>query len=170
MKLKTRPPKHTTVLPGGRVLDRIMRLLVASVATGLIYGLLAYASKSSCAGGFAASGEYVDTSGNTTESVPSCIYLTLEPSGWVYLVMALTAIVLLSRAIRNSPNEATALHLIRWAGMIVPLIAVAALVISQVSFMLVPLQEWAPGSDFSYFVPFGSVDLEITNMTTPSQP
>ncbi|RZU62648.1 hypothetical protein [Zhihengliuella halotolerans] len=170
MKLKNRPSKHSTVLPGGQILDRIMRLLVASVAAGLIYGLFTRATKIACVGGVNADGEYIDSSGNVIETTPSCLTLTLGPSGWVYLMMALTAIVLLSRAIQNSPNEATAVHLIRWAGMIVPTLAIASLVISMASFMLVRVNDWAPGDDFAYFVPFGSVELEINDSPVTSDP
>ncbi|MCO1337405.1 hypothetical protein BJH93_00605 [Kocuria polaris] len=151
MALKTRATKHSTVLPGGQILDRIMRLLVAAVGAGLIYGLLTHATKSACAV-------------NPFTGGTDCLELELNPSGWVYLMMALTAIVLLSRAIQNSPNEATAVHLIRWAGMIVATMAIAALVISMTSFMLVPIDDWAPGDDFWYFVPFGSVDMEIAEV------
>ncbi|WP_102159387.1 hypothetical protein [Zhihengliuella halotolerans] len=157
MKLKNRPSKHSTVLPGGQILDRIMRLLVASVGAGLIYGLLAHGTKSACGV-------------NPVTGGTSCLELQLNPSGWVYLMMALTAIVLLSRAIQNSPNEATAVHLIRWAGMIVPTLAIASLVISMASFMLVPVNDWAPGDDFAYFVPFGSVELEINDLPGTSDP
>jgi len=160
VKLKNRPSRHSTVLPGGQILDRIMRLLVASVGAGLIYGLVTRGRIQFCSTAADPGGSGGD--GPATRAL-GCGTLTLTPSSWVYLLMALTAIVLLSRAIRNSPNEATAVHLIRWAGMIVPLIGLAAAAIALLAFYAVPIESLLSDPPPPVTVPFGSVELEITD-------
>ncbi len=44
----------------------------------------------------------------------------------------------------------------------VALIPLMALIIAHVFFRFVPFDEWQHGEDFSYFVPFVSVEQEFT--------
>ncbi|GAB3754717.1 hypothetical protein GCM10027591_03590 [Zhihengliuella somnathii] len=155
--LKSRTKEERTIsLPHGQVLERIIRMLIAATAGGLVYGVATRASATACPAPAGQLGSEAAANG----ALPPCVSVTMSPSGWVYLVMALTAIVLLSRALYNSPNEATAASLIRKAGIVVAVIPLAAWIISLVMFMLVDPSSFEAGEAPSVIVPFASIDVE----------
>ncbi|MBG6084385.1 hypothetical protein [Zhihengliuella flava] len=142
-------------LPGGQILDRMLRLIMAGTGGGIIYGVATRASVTGCSTVAPADGE------GTGQALTDCVAVTMEPSGWVYLLMALTAIVLASRALYNSPNEATAAALLRTAGLVVGLIPVAAWLISLAMFMMIDPTGSEAGQPPSIFVPFADIEVDL---------
>ncbi|GAA3711989.1 hypothetical protein GCM10022377_26810 [Zhihengliuella alba] len=143
--------EQTTSLPAAEVFDRLLRILVAATGAGVIYGVLARGSVGGC-----------QLVAPAAPSAPGCMQLTMEPSGWIYLVMALVAIVLISSALRFAANEAAAVRSLRITAIVVSAIPLVALVVAHVFFRFVPFEDWQYGEDFTYFVPFVAIEQELT--------
>ena len=135
------PVLVTPRMPGGEVLVLIRRLVVTGLLAGLGYSMFSTAGQGRCPGGITHDGRFIDRLGNPTDVAPSCIEMTLRPSPVVYLVLALIVVVAVSRATR-AENETAALRTLSWAGPAVILAAVVAVVLAQLSFLSIPLENW----------------------------
>lgn len=140
---------RTIHLPGSQVLNRIMRMLVAANAAGFLYGLTTFGNIHSCSGGT-----------GTAESV--CMSSTMSPSPLIFGLMSIVGIILLSRALLHSPDEATAARRIRRAGMIVVAIPIVAGILAHITFYAAPFEEYLQGTA-GYSVPTATVDVELTD-------
>ena len=154
-------------VPSVLLLARIRRLVIAVIVAGLAYSL-SVASKAICAGGVNGAGEFVDSSGNTTDAAPSCLSLHLGPSPVMFVAFAAIVVIALTRVIKRARNEQDALRTVDRAVIVVVVLAVASIVIAQVWFSLIPVSDWTPTGSYSFLYPFpfGSVELSIAPMST----
>lgn len=145
-------------LPAAPLLRRARTLLLWALGSAIIYSTLS-GSKGSCPGGFSADG-YVDAAGDPTTVAPQCYQATLHPSPIVYLAIALTVIVALSRAARAVELD-RALRTLNRAAIVVVAIAVVSMAVATVWIFASP----APTDGTVFFpFPFGSGTMTITPM------
>lgn len=148
--------------PGGEVLVLIRRLAATGLLAGVGYSMFSTASQGRCPGGITHDGSFIDRLGNPTDVAPSCIEMTLRPSPVVYLVLALIVVVAVSRATR-AESEAAALRTLSWAGLTVILAAVVAVVLAQLSFISIPLEDW-DGTGLPPIPDWLAVDVAVSPM------
>ncbi|WP_203135625.1 hypothetical protein [Microbacterium sp. JZ31] len=154
-------------LPGAALVQRIRRVAILSVIGALIYAALMRGSKGYCAGGTDPAGGFLDAAGRPVDEAPPCVQLTLGPSPLVFLGIALIVLLALGRVLRAA-DEAAALRVLDRAAIAVCALIVIAIVVSNVWFQLIPLEDLMTGS-FSFFspFPFGSIDVAHTSMPRP---
>ena len=160
----TAPDTASTALPGAAVIAAIRRVLLWSLITAFLYPVFMTASKGICPGGVDANGGFIDSAGQPVDEAPQCIQLTLAPSPLVYI--AVIVLLALGRVMKAA-DERTALRTLERTLRGVGLLVVAAIVVSHVWFALIPIEQftgdsWSVVSPF----PFGSIDVEVTPMTT----
>ncbi|MDE0546138.1 hypothetical protein [Microbacterium sp. C7(2022)] len=156
---------HAAALPGAAVIARIRRLLIVAVTAVAGYAMFMTASKGYCPGGITGDGRFLDAAGNPTDLAPSCISMTLQPSGLVYLALAAIVIGALTRVLNRAGDESSAVRILDRAAAIVAIVAVASVIISQVWFSLIPITSWDGTGTFVYPFPFGSVEMTTSPMT-----
>lgn len=154
-------------LPGAMVIAMIRRLLIASLVAAFVYPVFMTSSRGYCAGGFDGDGGFIDSSGRAVDQAPRCVQLALGPSPLVYVAIALVVVLALGRVTKAS-DELTALRTLNRAAIAVLALVPVAIIVSQVWFFLVPLDEFAAGSGsiISPF-PFGLINVATAPMTTP---
>ncbi|MDN4615505.1 hypothetical protein P5G50_13705 [Leifsonia sp. F6_8S_P_1B] len=160
------PPPTTQLaaapLPAAPLLRRARTLLLWALGAAVVYSTLS-GSKGSCPGGFSADG-YVDAAGDPTDVAPQCFQATLHPSPVVYLAIAVTVIVAVTRAARATDLD-RALRTLNRATILVVAIAVVSMVIATVWIFVSP----APTDGTVFFpFPFGSGTMTITPMEPPT--
>lgn len=157
----------SSALPGATVIGVIRRLVIVSVIAAFVYPVFMTASRGYCAGGFDGQGGFIDASGRAVDDAPRCIQLALGPSPLLYVGIALLVVLAIGRAMK-APDELTARRSLNRSAFAVVGIVVFAIVVSQVWFRLVSIEEFTSGSwsIFSPF-PFGAIDVEIAPMTLP---
>lgn len=161
------PQPDTTAagLPGAVVIAGIRRVLIWALVVGALYSAVMSASKGICPGGIDADGGFIDSEGRSVEQAPMCVSLTLRPSVFVYVGLALIVLIALGRVAKAADERAarrTLERAIRGAGLLVAI----ALVVSHVWFQLIPLEQFSSGS-WSVFSPFplGVIDVVTEPMT-----
>lgn len=157
-------PAHA-VMPGGRVLDEVRRLVVTALVAGVGYSFFTSAGQGRCVGGVDADGGFVDRYGQQTDAVPACIDLTLRPSPVVFLVLAAIVAWVVTRVVRRATDEDAALRIIGRAGPAVIVAAIVSVVLSQVVFSAIPLEGW-DGTGTPVVPGWLSVDVVISPMST----
>ncbi|KRC59203.1 hypothetical protein ASE14_15650 [Agromyces sp. Root81] len=160
-----RPPGAAlSTLPGASILRRTRSLLVCALGTGFVYSMLSVASKGGCPGGATGDGGFLDADGQATDVAPNCITVTLQPSTIVYLAIAVIVLVAISRVLRTAASEAAALRTLDRAAIMLVAVTATWLVITQVSFWLIPLDQWDGGEFFPIPFTFGTIDVDISPM------
>lgn len=161
------PQTDTTVsgLPGAVVIAGIRRTLIWTIVAGLVYATFMTGSKGICPGGIDANGGFIDADGRSVEQAPLCVSLTLRPSVFVYVGIALIVLIALGR-VAKAPDERAALKTLERAIQGAGLLVAVALVVSHVWFQLTPLEHFSSGS-WTYFspFPFGVIDVVTEPMT-----
>lgn len=152
------------LLPEAPIIARVRRLAIVAATSALAYSIFTTAGKSYCAGGIDADGSFTDAAGRATEDPPSCMNLVLAPSGLIYFAIVMIVIGALTRALRAS-DHAEAIRLIDRAAATIWVVAAASVIVSQVWFALIPLDDYREGV-LVYPFPFGSVELTITPLRT----
>lgn len=151
-------------LPGVEILARVRRLLVVGLVAAVGYSMFMTGSKGYCPGGVNTDGSFIDAAGNATDTAPSCITLTLRPSGLVFVAIIVIAFSALTMVISRATDVASAIRYLDRATAVIAILAVASVVISQIWFRMIPITDWDGTGTFFYPFPFGSVDLEIEQM------
>ncbi|GAA1823716.1 hypothetical protein [Agromyces salentinus] len=159
------PGTELATLPGAAVIRRIRRLLIWAGVTALVYGTVVTASKGGCPGGVTSDGGYLDGNGEPTSVVPQCVTMTLKPTGLVFVFIGLMVIWSITRVLRTS-EQAAAIRILDRAAVVIVAVTVAWAVISMVSFLSVPLQQWDGTEPFTPGFIFGNVEI----VRTPLQP
>ncbi|MGW9159169.1 hypothetical protein [Microbacterium sp. NPDC055665] len=161
------PSADTAVsgLPFAAVIAGIRRTLIWTIVAGLVYATFMTGSKGLCPGGVDANGGFIDADGRSVDQAPLCVSLTLRPSVFVYVGIALIVLIAIGRVAKASDERAalrTLERAIQGAGLLVAI----ALVVSHVWFQLTPLEHFSSGS-WSYFSPFplGVIDVVTEPMT-----
>ncbi|MDQ1576222.1 MAG: hypothetical protein QOH55_1372 [Microbacteriaceae bacterium] len=162
--LDKRPSATLPTLPGAAILLRTRRLLFWAFGAALVYGLLGVASKGGCPGGFTGGGGYLNADGQPTDVAPQCVNLTLQPSPTIFAVIAIVTLVAISRVLKSADSEAAAIRTLNKAVIVIVAIVGAWIVISQVSFWMIPITDW--DGTGSFFIPFsfGAVNVDISPM------
>ena len=153
-----------SVLPGAAILRRTRSLLFCALGTGLAYSVLGNASKGGCPGGATGDGGFIDAGGQSTAVAPNCINVTLQPSGIVFLAIAVIVLVAITRVLKSSATEAAALRTLDRAAILIVAVTATWLVITHVSFWMIPLDQWDGGGYFPIPFTFGTVDIDISPM------
>ncbi|MFB6610334.1 hypothetical protein ACFCVO_08445 [Agromyces sp. NPDC056379] len=153
-----------SVLPGAAILRRTRSLLFCALGTGLAYSVLGNASKGGCPGGVTGGGGFIDAGGQPTDVAPNCINVTLQPSGIVFLAIAVIVLVAITRVLKSSATEAAALRTLDRAALVIVAVTATWLVITHVSFWMIPLDQWDGGGYFPIPFTFGAVDIDISPM------
>ena len=163
------PQADTTVsgLPGAVVIAGIRRTLIWTIVAGLVYATFMSGGKGICPGGIDANGGFLDADGRSVDQAPLCVSLSLRPSVFVYVGIALIVLIALGRVAKASDERAalrTLTRAIQGAGLLVAI----ALVVSHVWFQLTPLEQFSSDS-WTYFSPFplGVIDVSTNPMTGP---
>jgi hypothetical protein len=128
------------------VVRGIRRLLVTAVLGSLICSWLIVASKGGC----------YESGG--------CIDLRLSVSPLLFIGFAVIVFLALGRIINRNLDPFAATRVLDRAGLVVKIVAIVAIVVAQVWFALVPMEDFATrgGSIISPF-PFGII--EVTTST-----
>jgi hypothetical protein len=142
----------------GPVLRRARALVLCAVGAAILYSALV-ASKGSCPSGSTTDGGFLDANGNPTTVQPQCVTLGLQPSPVIYLAIALTVIIALSRA-AHSANLELALRTMNRGAMVAVAIAVTSMLVAIVWFQLSPMPTVSGTVLFPF--PFGSGTLTVT--------
>lgn len=156
---------QTAALAGRSVVARIRRLIVVAVVAIAGYATFTMASRGYCPGGVTAEGAFIDGAGNPTDVAATCVNLTLQPSGLVYLAVAVIVIGAVTQVLRRAHDEMSAIRCLDRAATLVAILAVASVTISQVWFFMIPIADWNGTGTFFYPFPFGSVDMDVTPTT-----
>jgi hypothetical protein len=135
--------RPTTVTPESRFRSRRNALVVIAVLTAVAYSAFGAASWGYCAGGFSSDGGYLDAGGQPTTVAPQCISAILQPSQWVYLVIALVAIAGIWFASRNLEHAVGRLGI---AALIVVAVGVLATAGGWLAFSQLSSGGWESGS------------------------
>ena len=98
---------------------------------------------------------------------PSCISLTLQPSVLIYIPIIAIVLTAINSVLRRATDLPTALRYLDRAAAAILILAIAAVLISQIWFSLIPITDWNGSGTFFYPFPFGSVDLDVTPMPVP---
>lgn len=152
-------------LPGVGLVRRTRRVLVTALGAALVYGLFTNAGASYCGGGTTGDGGFLDSDGRPTDIAPTCTSLTLSPNVLVFIAMAIVVFVGMGRVIKHASDEAAALRTLDRTAMVVVFVALASLIVSQVWFALLPLEEFVEhGGSLWYPFPFGAVTIETSPM------
>lgn len=156
-----------TGLPGAVVIAGIRKMLIWTVVAGVVYSVFMSGSKGICPGGIDANGGFIDADGRSVEQAPLCVSLSLHPSVFVYVGIALIVLFALGRVTKAVDARAalrTMERAIQGAGLLVAI----ALVVSHVWFQLTPLEQFSSDS-WTYFSPFplGVIDVSTDPMTGP---
>ncbi|WP_313540202.1 hypothetical protein [Leifsonia aquatica] len=155
------PPELST-LPGAAILVRLRRLLLCVIVAGLVYSVLTNASSGHCA-----DAGTVDSPGDdegAASVVTSCVTLTLRPSPFVYIALAVIVLVALGRVLRTATTVPRALAIVDRAAVVAVVVAGASWLIAVVWFLLLPVETWDGTGSFWFPFPFGAV--ELTTSTT----
>ncbi|GGD74015.1 hypothetical protein [Microbacterium murale] len=155
-----------TGLPGSRIVTRIRRLMIVAALAAFAYGASLTGSKGYCPGGMNSDGTFLDADGNVTEVAPSCITLVLRPSGLIYVAIIAIVIGVLTRMLRRSSDEVSAVRSLDRAAAAIAILVVVSIIISWIWFRMIPITDWdGTGTIFAPF-PFGTMDVTITRGTT----
>lgn len=140
-------------------------MLIIAATAALLYSLFIGAQRGYCAGGVGADGGFIDVLGRPLDEAPPCIALTLGPSPLVYVALGLLVFLALNRVMRAT-EEAAARRILERFTMSIGVTAIAAVVISQVWFALIPIETFMSGS-FSFFspFPFGLIESSTTALS-----
>lgn len=167
MPLASPPPAAPafTGLPGAVVVTGIRRTLIWTLIIGVLYPAFMSGSRGYCPGAVDANGGFFDASGRPVDEAPMCAQLTLGPSPLVYVGIALIVLLALGRVIKAS-DERAALRTLERAIQGAGLLVLVAIVVSNVWFLMTPLEGFSSGSwsVFSPF-PFGNINVEVTPMS-----
>ncbi|WP_193509645.1 hypothetical protein [Cryobacterium sp. BB736] len=156
----------SSTLPGADLLALVRRLIVAAMIAAVVYSALMSGSKGGCPGIVPVSGGRTGSFESTVDVVRSCVNLSLRPSPLVYIALALIVVWAIGAVLRKAHDEQEATRILERAVVIVNVVALGSVLISQVWFWLIPLDNWVGGRTFFYPFPFGVIDLEISPMTT----
>lgn len=156
--------RETAPFAGARVVARIRLLVVVAAFAAFGYFVLMASSKGYCAGGISGEG-FIDSAGNAVAAAPSCIQLTLRPSGVVFLVIVAIVFFALSVVLRRARTELDAISYLNRAAWAIGVVVVASVVISHVWFFAIPITEWDGTGTFIYPFPFGTVEMLLSTMT-----
>lgn len=162
--LDRQPGTELSTLPGAAILRRTRSLLFCALGAAFAYSVLSFASKGGCPGGVTGDGGFVDADGRATEIAPNCVNVTLQPSAIVFYAIALIVLVAITRVLRKADSEAAALRTLDRAAILLVAITAVWLVITHVSFVMIPLEQWDGGEFFPIPFTFGDVEIEITPM------
>jgi hypothetical protein len=162
--LDRQPGTALSTLPGLAILRRTRGLLFSALGAAFAYSVFSVASKGGCLGGVAGDGGLVDADGRPTETALNCINMTLQPSTIVYYAIALIVLVAITRVLHKADSEAAALRTLDRAAILLVAVTAIWLVITQVSFAMIPLDQWDGGEFFSIPFTFGNVEVDITPM------
>lgn len=160
-------PQDTAATPtAAAVIGRIRRLLILSVLVAIVFPAFMSGTRGLCPGGPGMDGGFIDASGRSVDEAPMCVQLTLGPSPLLYLGIAVIVVLAVGR-VGKAVDRSAALRTLDRAAIGVCALVVAAIVISQVWFQLIPLEGFTSGSwsVFSPF-PFGVIDVDVTPMTS----
>jgi hypothetical protein len=159
--LDRQPGTELSTLPGALVLRRTRSLLYCALGTGLVYGFLSTASRSFCPGGITDDGGFIDNDGRPTEVAQYCVDVTMRPSSIVYVAIAVIVLVAITRVLKSSASEAAALRTLDRAAILLVAVTAVWLVITHVSFWMIPVDRWNGGEYFPLPFTFGTVDVDI---------
>jgi len=159
-------PAGGLTLPGSAIVQRIRRLIVVTISAAILYSALLAGSKGGCAGGITASGMFVDQNGDATDVAPTCVNLALRPNPMMFLLFGAILLWAVHRVLRKAPDDASALRILDRAAVITGLLAVAAIVIANVWFALIPLYGIDGSGTYIWPFPFGAVDFQTSPMTS----
>ncbi|WP_353813572.1 hypothetical protein [Agromyces sp. SYSU T00266] len=151
-----------STLPGAAVLHRVRRLLVWALGTGVAYSLLGGAGRGYCPGGFSGDGGFIDADGRATDAAGQCVTLTLEPSGIVFLAIAVIVVMTVTRVLRYAGDEADAIRRVDRAVRVVVGVVAAWTIATHVSFFMIPVEDWDGVEPFQLPATFGTVDVSVT--------
>lgn len=160
--LDRQPGAELSTLPGAAILRRTRSLLYCALGTGFVYSVLSVASKGGCSGGVTGDGGFIDADGRPTEVAPYCVDVTMRPSTIVYLAIAIIVLVAITRVLRRADSEAAAFRMLDRAAILLVAVTAIWLVITHVSFWMIPIDQWDGGSYFPLPFTFGAVDVEIS--------
>lgn len=153
-------------LPGVEIVARIRRLLVVGLLAALGYSMFMTGSKGFCPGGVTGAGGFIDADGNPTDVAPSCVSLTLRPSPLILAAIAVIVLWALTKVLRSAVDVADAVRILDRTAAAIAILAVASAVISWIWFAMIPITDWDGTGSFLYPFPFGSVDMQISPMTS----
>lgn len=145
-------------LTSAPLLKRSRSLVLWALGSGLLYSSLV-ASKGQCPGGFSSDGGFLDAEGDPTAVRPQCVQLVLHPSPVIYLALALTVIIALTRA-AAAVDVAAAMQTMKRGAIVTVGIAVMAMVIAVLWFQATPI----PATDGTVIFPFpfGTGTMTVT--------
>ena len=135
--------RPTNATPESRFASRRNALVVIAVVTAVAYSAFGVASWGYCPGGFTSDGGYLDGRGEPTTTAPQCVSVVLQPSQWVYLLIALVAIAGIWFASRNLERAVGRLGI---AALIVVAIGVLATAGGWLAFSQLTSAGWEPGT------------------------
>lgn len=159
-------PTREPGAPSAPTIARVRRLIVVAALAAFGYGAFTTGSAGYCPGGVTGDGRFLDADGKATEAVPSCVNLTLQPSGLIYVAIVALVIGALTMVLRRATDERSAIRYLDRAAAVIVILAVVSIVISVVWMRMIPITDWdGAGTFFSPF-PFGSIDVNISPMTT----
>lgn len=167
MPLAQTPPKDAAFvgIPGVVVVAGIRRTLIWTLIIAVLFPAFMSGSRGYCPGGVDGNGGFIDASGRPVDEAPMCVQLSLGPSPLVYVGIALIVLFAIGRVMKAS-DERAALRILERAIQGAGLLAVIAIIVSNVWFLMTPIEGFSSGSwsVFSPF-PFGIISVEITPMS-----
>ncbi|MDR5699603.1 hypothetical protein [Agromyces aerolatus] len=154
------PTAEMSTLAGAPILLRTRRLITAALVTAFLYNLVMTSSRGGCPGGVSGDGGYLDANGQPTDTVPMCTNLTLGPSWWVFVAIALVVVLAITRVLKRASDQRDAARILDRAALLIFTIAGASVLISYVWFFAIPWESIYDGGAATPFL-FGSVDIDV---------
>ncbi|MEV8176290.1 hypothetical protein [Microbacterium sp. NPDC079176] len=159
-------PTTESAVPGMEIIARVRRLVVVALVAALGYSTFMTSGKGYCPGGVAADGGFIDAAGKATETAPTCVYLTLQPSPLILFAFAAIVLAAITAVLRRAQDIPSAIRYLDRAAAAVAILAVVSVAISQIWFAMIPITEWDGTGTFFYPFPFGSVELTTEPMSS----
>jgi hypothetical protein len=138
---------------------------VVGLAAAVGYSMFMTSSKGYCPGGVTADGSFIDAAGNATDTAPTCVNLTLQPSPLILAAIAAIAFAAITMVLRRAADIPSALRYLDRAAAAIVILAVISVAISQIWFAMIPITDWDGTGTFFYPFPFGSVELRTEPMS-----
>ncbi|WP_146079142.1 hypothetical protein [Pseudoclavibacter sp. RFBA6] len=157
------PPELDAVIGRGWIVE-VRRYILWILAIALFHTIASGGSRSYCAGGVTGAGDSLDANGEITDQVPNCLAMTLQPSPFAYLALALGCVSILTVLIRRGTILADARGQFTRSAILFTIVIVLWTGVSLSSLFTFPIELYDGGLARPDGFIFGNVEVDISPM------
>jgi hypothetical protein len=157
------PPELDAVIGRGWIVE-VRRYTLWILAIAVFHTIASSGSRSYCPGGVTGAGDYLDANGEITAQVPNCLAMTLQPSPFAYLALALGFVSILTVLIRRGTILADARRQFSRSAILSTIVIVLWTGASLYSLFTFPIELYDGGLARPDGFIFGDVEVDISPM------